>query len=339
MARGPQIAIADVPHTFENGRLMPKRTNLFQSVVAIIQRHIAGDAEVEESAELTDALTGDVCEVDVVIRGRTGGHDVTVSIEASKTARPATVEWVREMIGKHEHLETNKLVLVSGSGFSAAARKRAEKDGVATFEPRDLSDDDADHGVLGALRAIWPKQVTFIPTQARVLVDHPDHDGPTWFWVGADLDLFFDDRQVVGTLEEAVRKLVADNFRRIADQIGLRDIEEDSNPDYELEAGPEWAATVDGVKRWLFVESTDSTGRAELLRIQALHVDGKAAIRVTDPIQLSKGKLFDVGFGFGESKLAGAESLVVVTEDESGRRITVRPKPPPKKKMKKPRGA
>ena len=63
----------------------------------------------------------------------------------------------------------------------------------------------------------------------------------------------------------------------------------------QLEVGPEWAATVGDVERRLFVESTDSTGRAELLRIRALHVDGKAAIRVSDPIQLSKGRFSTSG--------------------------------------------
>ena len=111
---------------------MPKRTNLFQDVVAIIQRHLAGDADVEESAELTDALTGDICEVDVVIRGRTGGHEVVVSVEASKPARPATVEWVREMIGKRQHLETNKLGVRARDQGSLllleASRKRWRRD-------------------------------------------------------------------------------------------------------------------------------------------------------------------------------------------------------------------
>ena len=97
---------------------MPRRSNLFQDVVGIIHRHMAGEATVEESAMLEDRLTGEEQEVDVVIRGRTGQHETVVSVEATARRRKADVSWVREMVGKHQHLPTNKLVLVSESGFS-----------------------------------------------------------------------------------------------------------------------------------------------------------------------------------------------------------------------------
>ena len=43
---------------------MPKRSNLFQDVVAIIHQHMAGDAEVVESAMLPNAGAGGQTEVD-----------------------------------------------------------------------------------------------------------------------------------------------------------------------------------------------------------------------------------------------------------------------------------
>lgn len=49
---------------------MPKRTNLFQEVVEILHRHMAGDATVEASAMLPSQSTGALREVDVVIRAK-----------------------------------------------------------------------------------------------------------------------------------------------------------------------------------------------------------------------------------------------------------------------------
>jgi len=49
-----------------------------------------------------------------------------LGIECSKSRRPATIEWVERMIEKHRDLTDNKLVLVSGSGFTPTALHKAE---------------------------------------------------------------------------------------------------------------------------------------------------------------------------------------------------------------------
>jgi putative lipoic acid-binding regulatory protein len=61
---------------------VPKRTNLFQEVVEILHRHMAGDAKAEASAMLPSQSTGALREVAVVIRAKQAGHDVIVSVEA-----------------------------------------------------------------------------------------------------------------------------------------------------------------------------------------------------------------------------------------------------------------
>ena len=60
---------------------MPIRTNEFQRVIAVIQSHLDPGSTVTESAMLTDAVTGNQREVDVVVSGRVGGQAVTVSME------------------------------------------------------------------------------------------------------------------------------------------------------------------------------------------------------------------------------------------------------------------
>ena len=107
---------------------MPKRTNEFQHLITLIERLVAdADARVTESKELTDNITGKLREVDIVIERNDGVRDVVVGVECSgSSSRPATVEWVERMWGKHSSLPTDKLVLVSKSGFSDSAKKKAE---------------------------------------------------------------------------------------------------------------------------------------------------------------------------------------------------------------------
>jgi hypothetical protein len=117
---------------------VPKRTNLFQEVVEILHRHMAGDATVEASAMLPSQSTGAPGEVDVVIRAKQAGHDVIVSVEAMARSRKADRTWVDSMVGKHADLPTSKLVLVSQRGFTEDARAAALARNAVPLAPEDL---------------------------------------------------------------------------------------------------------------------------------------------------------------------------------------------------------
>lgn len=130
---------------------MPKRSNVFQETVAIIQTHFSGEATVTESGILTDRLTGQEREVDVVVEGTLGMNPVIVGIEATAIGRPATVEWVEQLIEKHRHLPTDRLVIVSENGFTAPGLKLALAKGVSAVYPQELTSDEADRTVATAL--------------------------------------------------------------------------------------------------------------------------------------------------------------------------------------------
>jgi hypothetical protein len=109
---------------------MPKRTNEFQKIIFLIQKQLEGKALVTESKLLTDFRTGAEVEVDVVIEGSVSGIDIKIGIECIDRSRPATIEWVNQMIQKHNDLPLNKTILVSKSGFSAGALKKAKAYGI-----------------------------------------------------------------------------------------------------------------------------------------------------------------------------------------------------------------
>lgn len=152
---------------------MPKRSNVFQDVVGMIQRQIAGIAAVEESGELENTRTRKKREVDIVVRGKLGGHDLVVGIEAhdtSTSSRPATVEWVERMMGKHQNLGTDKVVLVSEIGFTKQALKLAAEEHIATLTPRDLTDGDPIGMVVNSWSSIEQKTLEMVPRKMAVFV-------------------------------------------------------------------------------------------------------------------------------------------------------------------------
>ena len=112
---------------------MPKRSTLQQRVVFHIQRTLTDDALVQESVLFPDRSSGDNREVDVVIRKKIGEHEVIISIECRDHKRKATVEWVEQMAMKHNLLPTSKLVLVSSSGFTSTAEKKAASLGIDVY--------------------------------------------------------------------------------------------------------------------------------------------------------------------------------------------------------------
>lgn len=86
---------------------------------------------------LPNASTGKLREVDIVIEGKINDVNIVISFECCNSTRKAGSPWVENMIGKHRKLPTYRLILVSGSGFSAPALDSisAEKNvEAATFE-------------------------------------------------------------------------------------------------------------------------------------------------------------------------------------------------------------
>lgn len=124
---------------------MPRRSNKFQRLIYLIQHQLADGATVTESKLLPDVRSGRAVEVDIVVEGTVGEVQVVIGIECTSGRRPATVEWINEMTGKHADLPVNKTVLVSRSGFTAEAVAKASMLGIEALpildaEARDWAD-------------------------------------------------------------------------------------------------------------------------------------------------------------------------------------------------------
>src|SRR5215216_694661 len=108
---------------------MPKRTNSFQRLVALIEDQLQPlGVEVTESKEFRDSVTGRVREVDVAIETKVGVHSFAIGIECIDRARPTPVTWIEQIHARSQNLEgLHKTVAVSRSGFTKPALIKAEQ--------------------------------------------------------------------------------------------------------------------------------------------------------------------------------------------------------------------
>jgi hypothetical protein len=101
---------------------MPMRSTPFQAIVRLVRQQPAQPGvTVIESKFLRDAVLGIEREADIVVEGEFDGEPMVISIEVIERGRPAALSGMQEMIAKHRGLPTNRLVLVSKSGFTRNA--------------------------------------------------------------------------------------------------------------------------------------------------------------------------------------------------------------------------
>ncbi len=147
---------------------MPKRTTPFQAMVRIVREHYAQPGvTVTESKFLRDAVTGIEREVDVVIEGEFDGEPMVIAAEVIEHKRPATLTWVEQMLRKHRDLPTNRLLLVSKSGFSAKALSLIETEAgrVDALTPELVEVDGS-----AVVKRLYVDNVNYSPTRCIVHV-------------------------------------------------------------------------------------------------------------------------------------------------------------------------
>ena len=121
---------------------MPRRTNAFQRLVTLLTATLAGQARVTESALLEDRVTGELREVDVLVVSIAATYQVNLGIEVISWSRPADTPWVERMRAKHDNLTTDKLILVSESGFSRPAMRKAQFYGIEVLTVEEACEAD-----------------------------------------------------------------------------------------------------------------------------------------------------------------------------------------------------
>jgi len=122
---------------------MPKRSNAFQELVALLEQQLApSGARIHESKMLKDIRTGEDREVDIVIDTEAGVHPLRIGIEVIDHKRPASTPLIESIAKKHEDLPINKSIMVSRSGFYRPAMKKAQSLKIDTLTLKEATDLD-----------------------------------------------------------------------------------------------------------------------------------------------------------------------------------------------------
>jgi hypothetical protein len=192
---------------------MPARSNIFQRLVFELHRDLGPGWHVSESRELTDSITGEPREVDVVAEAVVGGYPLLLCIEVRDRKRPSDVTWLECVAKKHDHLPTNKLVLWSSSGFSASTLTKAKALGIEAVTPG--SADNAPWATIA--RRLIGSSLKFVRPKLEAFVDVILGNGSIELWKANPGMLL---RQEEGDMEsqvDAILNQIIDNpeFRTI----------------------------------------------------------------------------------------------------------------------------
>jgi hypothetical protein len=122
---------------------MPKRTNEFQKLIALIYQKITPlGGKVTESGMVYDKDAKILREVDILIEHQYAGHDIKIMVECRDRTRKDTVEWIDGLIGKSKSLDVNKIVAVSRKGFAKPTLEKARANGVDVLTLEEARDAD-----------------------------------------------------------------------------------------------------------------------------------------------------------------------------------------------------
>jgi hypothetical protein len=133
---------------------MPARSTLLQKVTYLLQRAIVPNCIVEESATLVNQLTGVSMETDILITHTNGPYKYLTAIEVVERSRKADVNWVRTQSGRYRDIPVNKLILVSGLGFTRDARHEAEQLGFTAVSLEEAERLDWSN-TISTLNTLW----------------------------------------------------------------------------------------------------------------------------------------------------------------------------------------
>ena len=218
-------------------------------------------------------------------------------------------------------------MLVSAAGFSDDAHELALASHAVPIQPQDLTADDPSFQVVNKLRSIWPKELTLTVVAFRAVVtDLEGMERP--MKAEEDEQVFLGDGTVVATMRDLLDTCIEGNIDEVGEQLGLAQISEDQVGEVVLVVADFGTITAGGETQSLHLRSSIEEGTEVLLPIAQIQVAARARVRVSE-VSLEHGRLGEVLFSHGEGRFGSGEALFVVTENESGGNLTIRPRNKP----------
>ena len=109
---------------------MPREGKFLEILVKHIQEYMAHEEITITSPEEFNEDGKKIGEIDVTLRGKFGAGSIFVGIECRDRAKPQGRDWIREIYGKKNDLNVDKMIAVSSSGFTEPAINFAKEVGI-----------------------------------------------------------------------------------------------------------------------------------------------------------------------------------------------------------------
>ena len=106
-------------------------------LVAQIQKELAPGAVVEHNVKLKGHVTGEMRQVDVLVKQKIGQYEMLVALDCKDYKTPVDVKSVEEFHGLLTDVGAHKGALVCPKGFTRTAKKRARSYHIDLYSPVD----------------------------------------------------------------------------------------------------------------------------------------------------------------------------------------------------------
>ncbi len=311
---------------------MPKRTNLFQQVVAAVYRQLS-DGTVEESAMLHDEKAGTDREVDVLIRGQVAGEEISVAVEATAQDRKLDLPAVQRIIAKHQAIGTSQVIIVSESGFTEPARRTISgTPNVAGYQPTDLNNEkQLETKIVGRLSKLWPRRFSVTLSTVFAEIELPaallGTNAVPWTGPPPLFPLLLADGTEVATADAIFSEWAENNTEEVGLLLDVGNTVADTDAKtFQKDLYRPWRA--DGrefPELYVNVDTNIDPNREptpEPLKIRKLDLRGPASIRVSE-MDLRHQQLNDnVVYTVGQTIIEGESLLLVASATSRGERMT-----------------
>jgi len=278
---------------------MPRRSNEFQKLVFSVYKQLSDKGTVTESKMLVNRVTGVEREVDIVIESPVADQIITISIEVIDRSRPAGLQWIDEMRGKHENLPTDKLVLVSKFGFVKDAFKEAEKHGIDLKNFNNAIQADWTL-IVNKLKEVFFARLDLTPTECKATLSEVSQmlENPN---LSPDLVLYDSQNQPLGNIRAIVQNKLKERW--IFETIYKREDRMDITT-FELKFP---------VQEGCYVLDNNSTQR----KLQALSVKGTCKFTINE-VPLDHHSYGKAQISYGKTKIKEGDMLLTIVEQDDG---------------------
>jgi hypothetical protein len=309
---------------------VPKRTNLFQRVIATVYEH-QSESPVAESKLMFDPKAGTDREVDVIVTETVAGEKITVGVEATALSKPLALPAVQALIAKHKSIGTSHVVIVSKSGFTGPAlREIISAPRFSGYQPKDLSDRKTfEAKIVGQLATLWRSRFSVTLTDVFAEIVLPKNLRETnvvpWVHPPPHFPLLDSTGTEVATPESLFVDWAQRSGEEVAKLVGVTESTDDRRQTLQHDLRPPWR--LDGRNPGALYVNVNTNIAGDLptpepLKLLKLDLRGPATIEVSR-FDLQHRQLNEnLAYSVGETEINGTPMLIVVSAGPEGEKIT-----------------